>query len=65
MPLKNGIEVLSELRKTNASVVVIMFTADPSPGLKEKCLREGANYFVEKSDYRQLVDIFAELLKPF
>ena len=61
MPLKNGLEVLSDLRKTNASVIVIMFTADQSPGLKEKCLREGANYFVDKAEFRQLTDIFVEL----
>ena len=61
MPLKNGIEVLSELRKTNSTVIVIMFTADSSPGLKEKCLREGANYFVDKAEFRQLTDIFVEL----
>src|SRR5678815_1246996 len=61
MPLKNGIEVLSELRKTNSNIIVIMFTADSTPGLKEKCLREGANYFVDKTEFRQLTDIFVEL----
>ena len=61
MPLKNGIEVLSELRKTNSTIIVIMFTADSSPGLREKCLREGANYFVDKTEFRQLIDIFVEL----
>ena len=61
MPLKNGIEVLSELRKTNSTIIVIMFTADSSPGLREKCLREGANYFVDKTEFRQLIEIFVEL----
>ena len=61
MPLKNGLEMLSDLRKTNASVIVIMFTADQTPGLKEKCLREGANYFVDKTEFRKLTDILVEL----
>jgi len=63
MPRKNGIEVLKELRLENSKVIVIMFTADATPGLKEKCLEEGANYFVVKSEFRQLPNIFAELQK--
>ena len=61
MPRKNGIEVLRELRLENSKVIVIMFTADATPRLKEKCLEEGANYFVVKSEFRQLPNIFAEL----
>jgi CheY-like chemotaxis protein len=63
MPRKNGIEVLRELRMENSRVIVIMFTAYTTPGLREKCLEEGANYFVGKSEFRQLPDIFAELQK--
>ena len=61
MPAKSGIEVLRELRKENTKVIVIMFTADSTPNLKEKCLQEGANYFVSKDDFKQLVEIFADL----
>jgi two-component system response regulator DctR len=61
MPRKNGIEVLKELRREKSRVIVIMFTADSTPQLKQKCFQEGANYFVEKTEYRRLVDIFAEL----
>ena len=61
MPRKNGLEVLKELRTENSKVILIMFTADSTPGIKEKCLQEGANYFVGKTEFRQLVDIFAEL----
>lgn len=61
MPRKNGIEVLRELRMANSRVIVIMFTADSSPRLREKCLEEGANYFVVKSDFRPLADLFAKL----
>jgi DNA-binding NarL/FixJ family response regulator len=64
MPLKTGLEVLRELRKENGKVIVIMFTADDTPGLKEKCMFEGANHFVSKTEFRQLVDIFERLLTP-
>ena len=63
MPLMNGVEALRELRKTGSKVTVIMFTADTTPCLKEKCLSAGANYFVSKTEPRQLVDILAELQK--
>ena len=61
MPFKNGLEVLVELRQEDSNVIIIMFTADPTPGLKEKCLQDGANYFVSKTEFRQLTDVFAEL----
>lgn len=62
MPMKNGLEVLRELRKKRSGVIVIMFTADATPGLREKCLFEGANFFVCKTEFRQLVEIFTGLL---
>ena len=61
MPGKSGLEVLRELRQENKKVIVIMFTADQTPFLKEKCLQDGANYFVCKTEFKQLVDIFAEI----
>ena len=61
MPVKGGLEVLRELREENSEVIVIMFTADSTPLLKQACLATGANYFVSKTEFRQVVDIFAEL----
>lgn len=61
MPVKSGVEVLRELRQENSEVVVIMFTADPSPRLREACLAAGANYFVCKTEFQELLDILAEL----
>lgn len=63
MPLKNGVEVLHEVRKRDSKVIVIMFTADSTPGLKQACLSAGANHFVCKTDFQELIDIFGELLK--
>jgi len=64
MPVKGGLEVLRELREENSEVIVIMFTADPAPLLKQTCLASGANYFVSKTEFRQVVEIFAELQRP-
>ncbi|HSE18658.1 MAG TPA: response regulator transcription factor [Pyrinomonadaceae bacterium] len=61
MPVKNGVEVLRELREENSEVMIIMFTADSSPRLRQACLTAGANYFVCKTDFQQLLDIIAEL----
>ena len=63
MPQKNGVEVLRELRRENSKVIVIMFTADSSPAIKEKCLQVGADYFVVKTEFHELVDILATLQK--
>jgi DNA-binding NarL/FixJ family response regulator len=61
MPLKNGLETLQELRKENSKVIVIMFTGDETPGLKQRCLSAGANYFVNKTEFQEMVDILVEL----
>ena len=61
MPFKSGLEVLVEIRQEDSDMIIIMFTADPTPGLEEKCLQIGANYFVSKTEFRQLADVFTEL----
>ena len=61
MPVKNGIQVLRELREENSEVVIIMFTADSTPRLEQACLAAGANYFVSKSEFRHLSEILDEL----
>ena len=61
MPFKSGVEVLRELRQEDSDVIIIMFTADTTPGLREKCLQDGANYFVSKTEYLQLLDVIDEL----
>lgn len=61
MPHRNGIDVLREIRKTDSSMVIIMFTADPSVGLEELCLTEGANYYLCKTQMFELIGICKEL----
>ena len=62
MPHRNGIEVLRDIRKEESNMVIIMFTADPSVVLEEICLKEGANYYLNKSEVLDLVEICKELV---
>jgi DNA-binding response OmpR family regulator len=57
LPLKDGIEVLEEIRATDSSTIIIMFTAEQSPIIKKVCLEAGANYFLDKSQVAELTEI--------
>ncbi len=57
MPLKNGIEVLGDIRATDSSTVVVVFTAEESLAIKQACLEAGANYFLDKSQITELIEI--------
>lgn len=50
MPGKNGFDVLNELKgsKENSDIPVIIFSTSNEPGIIEKCLNLGANYFITK-----------------
>jgi DNA-binding NarL/FixJ family response regulator len=62
MPHRSGIDVLREIRQEDSSMVIIMFTADPSVVLEDICLKEGANYYLNKSEVLDLVAICKELV---
>ena len=57
MPHRNGIQVLREIRRADPSRVIIMFTGDPSVVLREVCLEMGANFYLDKSQIEELMDI--------
>lgn len=61
-PHRDGIQVLREIRRKTASAVIIMFTADPSVVLQEVCLEAGANYYLHKTQLRELIDICSDRL---
>jgi DNA-binding NarL/FixJ family response regulator len=63
MPLKNGLEVIKEIRKDDSSTVIIVFTADPSPFIRDVCLKAGANFFLDKSKGMELIDICNQILQ--
>ena len=48
MPVMNGYEASTEIRKTNSTVVIIAITAGIITGEKEKCLEVGMNDFIIK-----------------
>src|SRR5258705_10069277 len=62
MPKRMGFDVLEEVRKYDQDAVVIMFTFDPSPALRNTCFERGANFCLHKSQIRELVIICEELL---
>lgn len=62
MPHLSGIEALREIRKENRSTVIVMFTALPSVVLREVCLGAGADFFLDKSEIEELLNICRQLL---
>jgi len=62
MPHKNGIEVLRDIRKRNESLLIVMFTADPSVILRDACLEGGANHYLDKSQIDVLLRICKDKL---
>ena len=59
-PHRDGIRVLNEIRRKSWSTVIIIFTADPSVVLQEVCLEAGANYYLHKTQLRELIDICSD-----
>ena len=57
MPVKDGFGVLEELRAEGSAVVIVMFTADESPFARKACLDLGANYYLDKSQLGELIEI--------
>lgn len=57
MPIKDGLAVLRELREAGHPTVVIIYTADTSPHLRELCMNAGADYFLGKGEFKRLLEI--------
>ena len=57
MPHREGIQVLREIRKEAPRAEIIIFTSDPSVVLQEVCLESGANFYLHKTQIRDLIDI--------
>jgi YesN/AraC family two-component response regulator len=50
MPEMNGIEVLMKIRELKIKIKVCILTSYPYPQYKKRCMEEGANYFLSKTD---------------
>jgi DNA-binding NarL/FixJ family response regulator len=62
MPHREGIRVLRDVRKLVPQAEIIIFTADPSVILQEVCLEAGANFYLDKTQIQDLIDILSEQL---
>ena len=57
MPGMNGIQVLREIKKTNAKIIVCILTNYPYPQYKEKCIAFGADFFLNKNEDFETINI--------
>jgi DNA-binding NarL/FixJ family response regulator len=63
MPGLNGIEVLTEIRKENSSLVFIIFTLLSSELFRDKAMDAGADYFFSKSDdFKKVARVIVEMV---
>jgi len=57
MPDMNGIEVLREIKKANLKIIVCILTNYPYPQYKEKCMAFGADFFLNKNEDFEMINI--------
>jgi DNA-binding NarL/FixJ family response regulator len=64
MPDMNGIEVLKRIRELKMKVKVCMLTNYSYPQYKKRCLEAGADYFLNKTEDLEKINIvITDLLK--
>ncbi len=62
MPGGNGIDVLQEIKHIDPDIKVIMFTNYPYSQYRTKCLKSGADYFLDKSaEFNKIPEILNHL----
>lgn len=62
MPGGNGIEVLQDIKNIDPKIKVIMFTNYPYSQYRTKCLKSGADYFLDKSsEFNKIPEIINHL----
>lgn len=63
LPVKNGIEVLKEMKRMDPTAKVIIITGYPTPEVKEEAMNNGAFYFYEKT--RDISELIGALHRAF
>ncbi len=64
MPGGNGIDVLQEIKRIDPDIKVIMFTNYPYSQYRTKCLKSGADYFLDKSaEFKKIPEIINHIAK--
>jgi DNA-binding NarL/FixJ family response regulator len=62
MPGGSGIDVLENIKKTNAAPVVIVLTNYPYPQYRKKCMALGAEYFFDKTtEFEKVTEVIENL----
>jgi two-component system, NarL family, nitrate/nitrite response regulator NarL len=62
MPEMNGIELLRKIRKLGFDVKICIMTNYPSKQYKDRCLKEGADFFFDKNlDIKLISDSISKL----
>ncbi len=64
MPGGNGIDVLQDIKQIDPNIKVIMFTNYPYSQYRTKCMKSGADYFLDKSaEFNKIPEIINHLAK--
>lgn len=51
----NGIDVLQKIKRLDAAPIVIILTNSPTPPYRKKCMRAGADFFLDKSSGFEII----------
>jgi DNA-binding NarL/FixJ family response regulator len=63
MPNGNSLQAITAVRALNADACIIKLSSFPFPQYREKCLKAGADYFLDKArESEQIVSILEQLL---
>jgi len=60
MPRENGFDVLKQVKKNKSAPIVIMLTNYPYKQYKERCQKDGADYFFDKATEIEKVPLVLE-----
>ena len=64
IPGGSGFSALRQIRQSELPVVVIIFTNNPFPQYRQRCLDAGADFFLDKTtEFEELWSIFKGLVK--
>ena len=60
MPRENGFDVLKQVKKNKSAPIVIMLTNYPYKQYKDRCQKDGADYFFDKATEIEKVPLVLE-----
>ncbi|MEW5959905.1 MAG: response regulator transcription factor [Chloroflexota bacterium] len=61
----HGIDVLEQIKKSDAAPQVIVLTSFPFPQYRERCLAAGADYFFDKSnEFDRITGVLSRKASP-